>query len=96
VGTTLELLSIMMILVTTVATGISNVMMSLNNKYINPFVLSASSLFFGGIMLYLISIPVEGRPKGPEWLTISGIIIITISLILYYTNNKEEITVLNN
>lgn len=156
-GTALELLGIMMILVANVATGISNVMISLKSKYINPFVLSASSLFFGGIILYLISIPVEGRPKGPmpieywlilewlcfmaasafsiwykllqrpgvrvselnlwkfitpvsgavlswmlipdehpEWLTISGMIIITISLILYYTNNKEEITVLNN
>jgi drug/metabolite transporter (DMT)-like permease len=156
-GTVLELLGIVMILVANVATGISNVMISLNRKDMNPFVLSASSLFFGGIILYLISIPVEGRPKGPfpteywlilawlcfmaasafsiwykllqrpgvrvselnlwkfitpvsgaglswllipdehpEWLTISGMIIITISLIIYYTNNKEETTVLNN
>jgi len=156
-GTALELVGIVMILAANVATGISNVMISLKSKDINPFVLSASSLFFGGIILYLISIPVEGRPKGPmpmeywlilawlcfmaasafsiwykllqrpgvrvselnlwkfitpvsgaglswllipdehpEWLTISGMIIITISLIIYYTNNKEETTVLNN
>jgi drug/metabolite transporter (DMT)-like permease len=156
-GTALELLGIIMILVANVATGISNVMISLNRKDMNPFVLSACSLFFGGIILYLISIPVEGRPKGPlpteywlilawlcfmaasafsiwykllqrpgvrvselnlwkfitpvsgaglswllipdeypEWLTISGMIIITISLIIYYTNNKEETTVLNS
>ena len=156
-GTALELVGIVMILVANVATGISNVMISLKSKDINPFVLSASSLFLGGIILYLISIPVEGRPKGPmpmeywlilawlcfmaasafsiwykllqrpgvrvselnlwkfitpvsgaglswllipdehpEWLTISGMIIITVSLIIYYTNNKEETTVLNN
>lgn len=156
-GTALELVGIVMILVANVATGISNVMISLKSKDINPFVLSASSLFLGGIILYLISIPVEGRPKGPmpmeywlilawlcfmaasafsiwykllqrpgvrvselnlwkfitpvsgaglswllipdehpEWLTISGMIIITVSLIIYYSNNKEETTVLNN
>ena len=156
-GTALELLGIVMILIANVATGISNVMISLNSKDMNPFVLSASSLFFGGIILYLISIPVEGRPKGPlpaeywlilawlcfmaasafsiwykllqrpgvrvselnlwkfitpvsgaglswllipdehpEWLTISGMVIITVSLIIYYTNNKDETTVLNN
>jgi drug/metabolite transporter (DMT)-like permease len=156
-GTALELLGVVMILVANVATGISNVMISLTRKEINPFVLSASSLFFGGIILYLISIPVEGSPKGPfpteywlilawlcfmaasafsiwykllqrpgvrvselnlwkfitpvsgaglswllrpdehpEWLTISGMIIITISLIIYYTNNKDETPVLNN
>jgi drug/metabolite transporter (DMT)-like permease len=156
-GTALELLGIAMILIANVATGISNVMISLKGKDINPFVLSASSLFFGGIILFLISIPVEGRPKGPlpkeywlilawlcfmaassfsiwfkllqrpgvrvselnlwkflipvsgaglswllmpdehpEWLTISGMIIITISLIIYYTNNKEDTPVPNN
>jgi drug/metabolite transporter (DMT)-like permease len=156
-GTALELLGIGMILIANVATGISNVMISLRSKDMNPFVLSSSSLFFGGIILYLISIPVEGRPTGPfpteywiilawlcfmaasafsiwykllqrpgvrvselnlwkfltpvsgaalswllipdehpEWLTISGMIIITISLIVYYTNNKDDSTVLNN
>jgi drug/metabolite transporter (DMT)-like permease len=144
-GTELELLGIAMLLVGNVATGVSNVIISIRGKNINPFVLSSTSLFFGGLLLYLISIPAEGIPKGPrpteywmillwlsfmaasafsiwfkllqrpgvrvselnlwkfitpvagaglswmlipdehpEWLTIIGIIIITISLIVYY------------
>lgn len=156
-GTALELLGIAMIMVANVATAMSNVIISKNNKVLNPFVLSSSSLFLGGIILYIISIPVEGEPKGhqpleywlilswlcfmaasafsiwykllqrpgvrvselnlwkfltpvagailswllvpeehPEWLTISGIIIITISLIIYYKNSKENLLILDN
>jgi drug/metabolite transporter (DMT)-like permease len=149
-GTALELLGIGMILTANVATAASNVIISVKSKDIDPFVLSSSSLFFGGIVLFLISVPVEGGPKGPfpgeywmillwlsfmaatafsiwfkllqrpgvkvselnlwkfinpvtgailswllipneypEWLTISGMVIITLSLILYYTNTNE-------
>jgi drug/metabolite transporter (DMT)-like permease len=149
-GTALELIGIGMILTANVATAASNVIISIKSKDIDPFVLSSSSLFFGGIILFLISIPVEGGPKGPypgeywmillwlsfmaatafsiwfkllqrpgvkvselnlwkfinpitgailswllipneypEWLTISGMMIITLSLILYYTNTNE-------
>lgn len=155
-GTALELLGILMILTGNVATAVSNVIISVRSRNINPFVLSSSSLFFGGVILYLISIPFEGGPKGPltaeywmvllwlsfmaatafsiwykllqrpgvkvselnlwkfitpvtgavlswllipdeypEWLTISGMIIITISLIMYYRNTKV-ITVVEN
>jgi drug/metabolite transporter (DMT)-like permease len=155
-GTALELLGILMILTGNVATAVSNVIISVRSRNINPFVLSSSSLFFGGVLLYLMSIPFEGGPKGPltaeywmvllwlsfmaatafsiwykllqrpgvkvselnlwkfitpvtgavlswllipdeypEWLTISGMIIITISLIMYYRNTKV-ITVVEN
>lgn len=152
-GTALELLGIAMILTANVATAASNVIISIKSKDIDPFVLSSSSLFFGGIILFLISIPVEGGPKGPfpgqywmillwlsfmaatafsiwfkllqrpgvkvselnlwkfinpvtgailswllipneypEWLTISGMVIITLSLIMYNTNSNEAKT----
>jgi drug/metabolite transporter (DMT)-like permease len=155
-GTGLELLGILMILTGNVATAVSNVIISVRSRDIDPFVLSSSSLFFGGVILYLISIPFEGGPKGPlpaeywfvllwlsfmaasafsiwykllqrpgvkvselnlwkfitpvtgavlswllipdehpEWLTISGMIIITISLIVYYRNTKV-VTVVEN
>jgi drug/metabolite transporter (DMT)-like permease len=155
-GTELELLGIAMLLVGNVATGVSNVIISIRGKNINPFVLSSTSLFFGGLLLYLISIPAEGIPNGPrpteywmillwlsfmaasafsiwfkllqrpgvrvselnlwkfiipvagaglswmlipdehpEWLTIFGIIIITISLIVYYRDLKEVSPVKN-
>ena len=149
-GTIIELLGVLMILSGSVATALSNVIISLRTKDLNPFVLSSSSLFVGGLILFLISVPIEGAPKRtfplqywmvlswlsfmaaaafsiwykllqrpgvkvselnlwkfitpvtgavlswllvpnehPEWLTISGMIIITVSLIVYYWNNKK-------
>jgi drug/metabolite transporter (DMT)-like permease len=149
-GTAIELLGVLMILVANIATATSNVIVSLKSKGINPFVLSSSSLFMGGVILYLISIPFEDRPQGPlpleywlillwlsfmaafafslwfkllqrpgvkvselnlwkfiipvvgailswllvpgekpEWFTISGMIIITTSLIMFYRSTRE-------
>jgi drug/metabolite transporter (DMT)-like permease len=59
-GSDLELLGIAMILIANIATGASNVIISHKSKNINPLVLSSFSLFLGGVILYLISIPVEG------------------------------------
>lgn len=149
-GTGLELLGIAMIMGGNIATAGSNVVISLKSKNLNPFVLSSASLFTGGLILYLISIPVEGNPRGPlpreywvallwlsfmaaaafsiwfkllqrpgvkvselnlwkfitpctgailswivipdehpEWLTISGMIIITASLIVFYKGEEK-------
>ena len=151
-GTGLEILGVLMLLTGNVATAGSNVIISLKSKEIDPFVLSSSSLFLGGIILYLVSIPVEVRHEGPlpmkywmillwlsfmaasafsiwykllqrpgvkvselnlwkfinpvtgavlswlfipgenpELLTISGIVIITFSLIIYYRSTKESV-----
>jgi drug/metabolite transporter (DMT)-like permease len=54
-----------MILGANIATATSNVMVSLRSKGINPYVLSSSSLLFGGVIIYLISIPTEGTARGP-------------------------------
>ena len=144
-GTALELLGVVMLLFANISVATSNVIVSVKSKGINPFVLSSSSLFAGGVILYLVSIPLESRPQGPlpseywlillwlsimaavafstwflllqrpgvkvselnlwkfiipvvgailswllvpgekpEWLTISGMIIITASLIMFY------------
>ena len=152
-GTAIELLGVLMILVANIAAATSNVLISLRSKGINPFVLSSSSLFTGGVILYLVSLPVEGHPPGPlplnywlillwlsfmaasafsiwykllqrpgvkvselnlwkfiipvvgailswllvpnenpEWLTISGMIIITISLVMFYKNKRESVS----
>jgi drug/metabolite transporter (DMT)-like permease len=150
-GTSIELIGILMLIAANIAVGTSNVVVSLKSKGVNPLVLSSSSLFFGGVILFLISIPFEGRQHGPltteywiillwlsfmaatafslwfkllqrpgvkvselnlwkfiipgmgavlswllvpnekpEWLTITGIAIIIISLILYYKATKES------
>lgn len=151
-GTGLEILGVFMLLTGNVATAASNVIISLKSKAINPFVLSSSSLFLGGVILYLISIPVETKPLGtlplrywmillwlsfmaasafsiwykllqrpgvkvselnfwkfinpvtgavlswllipgekPEWLTITGMVIITASLVIYYSNTNSAL-----
>jgi drug/metabolite transporter (DMT)-like permease len=151
-GAGLEIIGVLMLLTGNVATAGSNVIISLKSKDINPFVLSSSSLFLGGVILYLVSIPVEVGHEGtltlkywmilfwlsfmaasafsiwymllqrpgvkvselnlwkfinpvagaalswlfipgenPELLTISGIVIITFSLIIYYRSTKESI-----
>ena len=64
-GTGLEIIGVLMLLTGNFATAGSNVIISLKSKDINPFVLSSSSLFLGGVVLYLISIPVEVRHEGP-------------------------------
>ncbi len=62
-GSASELLGVAMILVANIGVSIGNIIVSLKGKGINPAVLSSSSLFSGGLVLYLISIPVEGiRP----------------------------------
>lgn len=151
-GTLIELLGVLMILIANIAAATSNVVISLRSRDINPLVLSSSSLFIGGLILYLVSIPVEGHPKGslpleywlilswlsfmaasafslwykllkrpgvkvselnlwkfiipvvgailswllvpnekPEWLTITGMFIITASLIMFYRNTREPV-----
>jgi drug/metabolite transporter (DMT)-like permease len=148
-GSAIELLGVLILLAANIAVATSNVLVSLRSKGINPLVLSSASLFSGGVILYLLSLPIEGihqwqpasqywliliwlsfmaafafslwfkllqRPgvrvselnlwkfiipvigailswmlvpgEKPEWLTISGMIIITGSLIIFYRRGK--------
>lgn len=150
-GTAIELAGVGMILLANTSLSLGNIIVSLKSKGINPFVLSSFALFSGGLILYLISIPVEGIPAGPfpvkywfillwlsflaaaafsiwfnllqrpevrvselnlwkfiipvagailswllvpgekpEWITITGMFIITGSLIMFFRNNKES------
>jgi len=149
-GTAMEFLGVILILGANIATATSNVIISLKTKGINPLVISSFSLGIGGLILYLVSFPIEGnaqvhrpmvywldllwlsfmsafafslwykllqRPgvkvselnlwkfiipvvgavlswllvpgENPEWLTICGMIIITVSLILFFINIRK-------
>lgn len=149
-GTIAEVAGVVMILIANIGTATSNVMVSLKSKGINPYVLSSTSLFIGGVIIYLISLPFEERPQDPmplvywidllwlsfmsayafslwfkllqrphvkvselnlwkfiipvvgailswllvpgekpDWLTISGMVIITISLIAFFKNGHK-------
>jgi drug/metabolite transporter (DMT)-like permease len=150
-GTALELLGVVMLLAANISVATSNVIVSVRSKGMNPYVLSSSTLFIGGVILYLVSVPVEGithdslplqywlillwlsimasvafslwfmllqRPgvkvselnlwkfiipvvgailswllvpdENPEWLTISGMVIITASLIMFYRSTRLD------
>jgi drug/metabolite transporter (DMT)-like permease len=65
-GSAIELLGVFMILGANIATATSNVIVSLKSRGINPYVLSSASLFVGGIIIYLLSIPFESRPLNPK------------------------------
>lgn len=141
-----ELIGIVMILGANISVASSNVLVSVRSKGMKPLVLSSSTLFLGGLILYIFSIPVEGlsafdfpseywlvlawlsfmgaaafsiwfhllqRPgvkvselnlwkfiipvvgavlswllvpdEKPEWITVTGMIIITASLIIFFT-----------
>lgn len=56
----LEYLGIGFLFINNIFSGYSNVMVSKQPRKISPMVLSSTSLFIGGITLFLFSIPVEG------------------------------------
>jgi drug/metabolite transporter (DMT)-like permease len=58
-GTAVEFLGVILILGANIATATSNVVVSLKSKGINPLVLSSASLGVGGLILYLVSFPIE-------------------------------------
>lgn len=60
-----EWLGIILLLINNLFSGYSNVMISRSKKPIHPVFLSASSLFMGGMVLFLISLPFEGWNMGP-------------------------------
>jgi drug/metabolite transporter (DMT)-like permease len=60
----LEFLGIALLLINNFIAGYSNVLVSKSPPGIPPLVLSSSSLAMGGLMLFLVSIPVEGLPSG--------------------------------
>jgi drug/metabolite transporter (DMT)-like permease len=64
-GSASEMLGVGMILIANIGTSTSNVMVSLRSKGINPLVLSSSSLFIGGIIIYMISLLFEERVTDP-------------------------------
>ncbi len=60
----LEYLGIGFLFINNLFSGYSNVMVSKQPRKISPMVLSSTSLFIGGITLFLFSIPIEGfHPK---------------------------------
>lgn len=82
-GSAVEMLGVFMILGANIASSISNVMVSLKSRGLNPLVLSSISLFAGGVIMYLLSIPLEGvhRTQKPSeyWIILMWLSFVSAS-----------------
>lgn len=59
-----QFLGLVLLLFSNVSSGIANIIVSRNRAPIPPLTLTSSQLFLGGLVLFLISLPVEGVPGG--------------------------------
>jgi drug/metabolite transporter (DMT)-like permease len=60
-----EMLGIGLLLLNNLVSGYANVLISKSPSGISPITLSSSSLIFGGILLFTLSLPIEGLNTGP-------------------------------
>lgn len=84
IGTVSELIGVALILGANIATAVSNVMVSLKSNGINPYVLSSSSLFSGGVVIYLISLLSEGNQPRAEKTAEYWLILLWLSFVSAY------------
>lgn len=61
----LELVGIGLLILNNISSGFANVLVSRKSKGVSAMVLSSFSLVLGGVMLFLISIPLEGLHREP-------------------------------
>ena len=59
-GSEIALTGVVLLLLNNLASGITNVVVARKKQTISPMVLTSSSLFIGGLSLFVISIPLEG------------------------------------
>jgi drug/metabolite transporter (DMT)-like permease len=74
-GAEIALTGVVLLLLNNLASGITNVVVARKKQTISPMVLTSASLFIGGILLFVISIPFEGlhyRVFPPEYFVALG------------------------
>jgi drug/metabolite transporter (DMT)-like permease len=88
---TIQLIGILILIGNNIISGFTNVIIALDKKNVPPMVLSSGTMMFGGLLLFLFSIPVEGiefTPKPLEyylslaWLSLLSAVAITIWVTL--------------
>ncbi len=74
-----QFLGLLLLLISNVSAGVGDIIVSRHRAPIPPLTLTSSQLFLGGLVLFLVSIPIEGAPGGSypaayygslAWLTI--------------------------
>jgi drug/metabolite transporter (DMT)-like permease len=90
-GASVKMVGIFILIGNNIISGISNVIIAMEKKKIPPLVLSSMSMIFGGAVLFLFSIPVEGLALTPKplayylslgWLSMLSAVAISIWMIL--------------
>lgn len=84
-GTSAELLGIILIMGANIATSVSNVIVSTRSKGINPMVMNSFSLLIGGIFIYLLAIPLETVKPLDSYPLKYWLILISLSFVSAYT-----------
>lgn len=59
-GLKISLFGVLLLIMNNMASGVTNVVVARKEHSISPMILTSSSLFIGGVFLFLISIPLEG------------------------------------
>jgi len=59
-GAHIAITGVVLLLLNNLASGITNVVVARKRQTISPMILTSSSLFIGGLALFIISIPIEG------------------------------------
>lgn len=86
-----RMVGILILVGNNIISGFSNVIIALEKKKIPPLVLSSVSMIFGGLLLFLFSIPVEGLDLSPKplpyylslgWLSMLSAVAISIWVVL--------------
>lgn len=88
---TIQLIGIMILIGNNIISGFTNVIIALDKNNVPPMVLSSGSMLFGGMLLFLFSIPVEGLNFSPKpleyyislgWLSVLSAVAISIWVTL--------------
>lgn len=90
----LEWAGILLLILNNMASGYSNVLVSKNPRPVSPIILTSASLFFGGMLLYLVSLPLEGFHGGPfpatYWVALFWLAFLSASAFsIWYTLLKR-------
>lgn len=93
-GESLKLIGILILIGNNIISGISNVIIALEKKKIPPLVLSSASMIFGGGLLFLFSIPIEGWAPSvkplPYYLSLGWLSILSaVAISLWVTLLKK-------
>ena len=96
-----HLLGIFILIGNNIISGVTNVIIAMEKNKIPPLILSSASMLFGGLLLFIFSIPVEGLDFSPKplpyylslaWLSMLSAVAISLWVILL---KKPEVMVSN-